>query len=588
MKINQALAHTLLVISVALLAIGSSAAANNHPINKSNVLELNDSTVNNTLTKYPFFILNCYEKGCEPCQRLNASIHELSAELAGQATFGMIDVGKYATTAKRYNITSYPTLLIFENGSIAATSVGFGSKAGIADILRRLKPGLNTANITSVQATIVKAQIKAQKNCSSIKKQDQPILQAFVVSYCPFGLQMQRVLSGIIGKIPSLSKNIKIRYIVEKAGNSMSSMHGQQEFDENLRQICIREEQPDKYWKYVSCFTESGNSSECINSSGVNETALDGCLANSSRVLKYAREDFNFTQRFNITGSPTLLMNGEIVRESDFGGRTEQAVKNMLCCGFGSKPDYCSMNLSTEAAKTGFTSLVSIQPCGQAKATASLKMIPLENLGVNNPSLPVLVTDHNIEAAIEKYPFFVLMGFADWCGYCQMMNSTVLNLSKELQGEVAFGLIDAEKNNATTDKYDIVSYPKILIFRNGTLISTQSGYKSTSELNGILEGLEPSLKESRTNRTSITIPAVARQRQTSLVEMGENETSGNDAALKLLDEVIGAAGINNTKGNTINIIIVNINNVNLNNIAGNHHFITGTTGENMTLNRTVV
>lgn len=583
MKINQALAHTLLAISVALLAIGSATAANNHQLNKSNILELNDSTLNSTLVRYPFFILDCYEKGCEPCQRLNSSIHELSADLGGQAAFGMIDVGKNTATAKRYNITSYPTLLIFENGSLAATSVGFGSKAGIADTLTRLKPDLNTANITSVQAPAAMSHIRVQKNCSSIKKQDQPVMQAFVVSYCPFGLQMQRVLSGIVSKVPSLSKNIEVRYIVEKAGKNMSSMHGQQESDENLRQICIREEQPDKYWKYISCFSLSGNSSQCINSTGVNAAMLDGCLANDNRGLKYATVDFNITNQFNITGSPTLLMNGEIVSESDFGGRTEQAVKNLLCCGFSSKPDYCSINLSTEAAKTGFASKVIIQPCGQENTQASLNMIPLQNLGVNNPTLPVLVTDHNIEAAIKKYPFFVLMGFADWCGYCRMMNSTVLDLSRELQGKAAFGLIDAEKNNVTADKYNIVSYPKLLIFRNGTLISTQSGYKSASEFKGILKGLEPGLNGSRAN---ITIPAAGSQIPTKTVKMSENTASGNDTALKLLDEIIGAAGINGTKGNTINILIVNINNVNLNNIAGNHHFISGDSEGNRSLNGT--
>jgi hypothetical protein len=42
----------------------------------------------------------------------------------------------------------------------------------------------------------------------------------------------------------------------------------------------------------------------------------------------------------------------EIVSESDFEERTAKALKNLLRCGFSSKPGIYSMNLSTETEKT--------------------------------------------------------------------------------------------------------------------------------------------------------------------------------------------------------------------------------------------
>jgi thioredoxin 1 len=555
MQIDRMPAYFILAALGALLCTATVLAMSQQP--NANIIELNDSTLNSTLAKYPFFILDCYSSGCDPCERMNLSIHELSLELNGQATFGLIDAKKNNRTARRYNITSYPTLLIFKNGTFIEKDVGFGSKEGIVEILRRLKPDLNTSKVTSIQPSAHRPNI--QKNCTDIKKLEHPLMQAFLVSYCPFGLQMQRILSGIISKMPSLSKNIKVRYIIEMTGNNvtnMTSMHGPTESDENLRQICIREEQSSKYWKYVSCFTNSSNSSQCIKSAGVDDVLLKGCLSNDSRGLRYAREDFNLTRQFNITGSPTLVMNGKIASESDFGGRTEQALKNLLCCGFSSKPNYCSMNLSTVVAKTGFASKVSEQPSGPS--AESLKAIPLAKVGVNNPAIPVLVTDQTIAIALKKYPFFVLMGFADWCGYCRMMNSTVQELSKELQGRVTFGLIDAEKNNMTAEKYNLVSFPRLLIFRNGTLISTQTGYKNTSEFSGILKGLEPSLNASR---PSITVPSAAPQTQRpgTIIEATKNAALENDTTLKYLDRILEAAEINRTTGNTINIFIININ-----------------------------
>jgi len=509
MQINRISLYLIVIALLSLSDIGSVLAADQQP--NVNLVELNDSTLNGTLAKYPLFILDCNGPGCQSCQkRVNSSIYELSYELMGQATFGLIYLNKNNTTAKQYNITAYPTLLIFENGMFIQKDVGSISKAGIMNILQKLKPDMNTSNVTSVGTPSAKAktksQAKIQKNCNEIKKQNQPLMQAFVVSYCPFGLQMQRILNGIVSKVPSLSKNIKVRYIIKIADGNMFSMHGQTESDENLRQICIREEQPDKYWNYFACFANAGNCSNCTTTTGVDKFMLDDCMANESRGFRYIMMDYNITRQLNITGSPTLVMNDEIVDEYDFGGRTEQAVKCLLCCGFSSKPDSCYMNLSTAPAKTGFASKISLQPSDRSKFSTAQIAVPLAELGVNNPGLPMPVTDETLANAIEKYPFFVLMGFADWCGYCQMMNSTILELSEELKGRVAFGLMDAEKNNETAQKFNLVSYPRLLIFRNGILISTQTGYRNTSRFSSILEELEPTLNRSLVNAST---PSVA-------------------------------------------------------------------------------
>ena len=166
------------------------------------------------------------------------------------------------------------------------------------------------------------------------------------------------------------------------------------------------------------------------------------------------------------------------------------------------------------------------------------------------------VTDETLANALEKYPFFVLMGFTDWCGYCQMMNSTILELSKELTGRVAFGLIDAEKNNETAQKYNLVSYPRLLIFRNGTLISTQTGYRNTSQFTRILEGLEPTLNRSLANTP---MPSIAPQMPGSIIKLSDEQISENDTTLRYLDRILEAAEINRTTGNTINVFIINAN-----------------------------
>ena len=198
------------------------------------------------------------------------------------------------------------------------------------------------------------------KSCEDLKKAKTPTLEAFVVSYCPFGLQMQRILSNIVENIPELANYIKVRYMGSVENGNIRSMHGEKEATENLRQICIREEQSKKYWDYISCFIKKGESENCLTDSGIDESKLEECMDDANRGIQYAKEDFGLQDKYGVTGSPTLILNGERVSEFDFGGRTAEAVKTLLCCGFEEKPDFCSQTLSTQQAARGFSETYSV------------------------------------------------------------------------------------------------------------------------------------------------------------------------------------------------------------------------------------
>ncbi len=193
-----------------------------------------------------------------------------------------------------------------------------------------------------------------QKSCEEIKKADKPFLEAFVVSKCPFGLQMQRVLTEIVKNIPSLADNISVKYIGSVSNGKIISMHGDVEAEENLRQICLREE-TNKYWDYISCYIKKGETDNCLNSAGVNINELNFCMEDVFRGLKYAQADFDAQKKYGVGGSPTLFLNEERVLEFWFGGRKVEAVKTLICCGFKEEPNICSQKLSDKDAAAGFS-----------------------------------------------------------------------------------------------------------------------------------------------------------------------------------------------------------------------------------------
>lgn len=68
---------------------------------------------------------------CGPCMMLSPVIAELAEELEGKVKVGKVNVDEQNELAMQYHVASIPTLLLFKNGELAKTSVGFMPKAEI-------------------------------------------------------------------------------------------------------------------------------------------------------------------------------------------------------------------------------------------------------------------------------------------------------------------------------------------------------------------------------------------------------------------------------------------------------------------------
>ena len=195
----------------------------------------------------------------------------------------------------------------------------------------------------------------AAQAAASVKKTDSPMLEAYVVARCPFGLQMQRAMAEAVKEQPVLAQYIKVRYIGAVSGSGLTSMHGAEEATENLRQICIRDEQPAKYWNYVACQMKNGDTAGCETSTGVDSAKLSACVSDTSRGVADAQKDFALDTKYSVSGSPTMVLNGATTSESSFGGRSADAIKAMVCAAFNSQPSFCSAKLNTTEAAASFS-----------------------------------------------------------------------------------------------------------------------------------------------------------------------------------------------------------------------------------------
>ena len=73
---------------------------------------------------------------CGPCKMLAPTIAEIAQELEGQVRVCKLDVDDAREIAVEYGISSIPTVLLFRNGKVAGTSVGFVPKETILNLLK--------------------------------------------------------------------------------------------------------------------------------------------------------------------------------------------------------------------------------------------------------------------------------------------------------------------------------------------------------------------------------------------------------------------------------------------------------------------
>jgi protein-disulfide isomerase len=170
-------------------------------------------------------------------------------------------------------------------------------------------------------------------------KSDKPRVELFIMTHCPYGTQAAK---GIIPALKALGSdfdgNIRFVHYFMHDGES----------EETPVQVCLREEQSDKYLDYLACFLEDGNGKRCLDKVKVDKEKLDACLG--TKADEYYNEDSTLSQNYGVRGSPTLVINGVIINSD----RSPDAYLRTICSSFSEAPEACSQQLDTASPVPGF------------------------------------------------------------------------------------------------------------------------------------------------------------------------------------------------------------------------------------------
>lgn len=199
-----------------------------------------------------------------------------------------------------------------------------------------------------------------EQTTGEVSKSDAPDVKLFVMSYCPYGLQAEKMYLSVYNLLKDkLTMGIYfVNYI----------MHDKKELDENLRQYCIQKEDQNKYYTYLSCFVKSGNSEACLVEAQIDKNKLNSCISETDKQYNITQSyndkstwlngtypkfeiytDLN--EKYGVKGSPTIVINDTVV---EVNPRSPEKFKEVICQAFNSPPQECNQTLSNNAFSSGF------------------------------------------------------------------------------------------------------------------------------------------------------------------------------------------------------------------------------------------
>ena len=99
------------------------------------VKHLNTAEFDAAVDAAPLAVVDFWATWCGPCRMLAPIIAEIAEENAGKIKVCKVDVDEQPDLASRFRISSIPTLLVFKDGEMTASSLGYQPKEDVLALL---------------------------------------------------------------------------------------------------------------------------------------------------------------------------------------------------------------------------------------------------------------------------------------------------------------------------------------------------------------------------------------------------------------------------------------------------------------------
>jgi len=167
-------------------------------------------------------------------------------------------------------------------------------------------------------------------------------LEFYVMSKCPYGTQVLDAIAPVLKKLGN-SVDFRVNYIANDNGDgTFSSLHGQTEVDENIRELCAMKYYSNnyQYMDYITCRDKNIQSTEwqsCADQNGMDSAKIKAC-AEGQEGKNLLSASIVASNKRGAQASPTIFLNGQAYQT----GRKESDFTRAICNTLSTKPDACN------------------------------------------------------------------------------------------------------------------------------------------------------------------------------------------------------------------------------------------------------
>ena len=87
------------------------------------------------------------------------------------------------------------------------------------------------------------------------------------------------------------------------------------------------------------------------------------------------------------------------------------------------------------------------------------------------------LTKAEFDREIQAAPLALVDFWAAWCSPCSQLGPIIETLAQEYEGRLLVGKVNADEEIDLMNRYDILSIPTVLLFKNGELVEKKAGVR---------------------------------------------------------------------------------------------------------------
>ena len=186
---------------------------------------------------------------------------------------------------------------------------------------------------------------KATSGSSSVAAGDKVKLEFYIMSKCPFGVQVAQGIKPVLDEIGD-HVDFHMNYIATEQGGNFNSLHGEPEVKGDIIQLCAMKNYPDvsKWMGFVDCWNKNWRAipdgwESCADQAGLDKGRIRSC-AEGNQGKDLLRESLGKAKAANAQGSPTIYLAGQAYN----GGRSKNDFMRAICEKIpkGKQPGACT------------------------------------------------------------------------------------------------------------------------------------------------------------------------------------------------------------------------------------------------------